>query len=68
MTAQSLDTDMQRLFYSTWPPSFSSHITTSPLVYDTRFITGIIQGSHCDNVYPSHYLQQYNYIILEFPL
>ena len=23
---QSLDTDMQRLFYSTWPPSFSSHI------------------------------------------
>ena len=25
-TAQWLDTDMQRLFYSTWPPSFSSHI------------------------------------------
>ena len=24
--SQSLDTDMQRLFYSTWPPSFSSHI------------------------------------------
>ena len=24
--AQSLDTDMQRLFYPTWPPSFSSHI------------------------------------------
>ena len=23
---QSLDTDMQRLFYSTWPPSFSFHI------------------------------------------
>ena len=22
---QSFDTDMQRLFYSTWPPSFSSH-------------------------------------------
>ena len=22
---QSLDNDMQRLFYSTWPPSFSSH-------------------------------------------
>ena len=24
--AQSLATDMRRLFYSTWPPSFSSHI------------------------------------------
>ena len=24
--AQSLDTDIQRRFYSTWPPSFSSHI------------------------------------------
>ena len=25
-TTQSLATDMRRLFYSTWPPSFSSHI------------------------------------------
>ena len=28
MKSLSLDTDMQRFFYSTWPPSFSSYVNT----------------------------------------
>ena len=37
LVTQSLDTDMQRLFlfnaffYSTWPPSFSSHIKNTDM-------------------------------------
>ena len=27
--AESFDTDLQRLFYSTWPPSLSSHLVTA---------------------------------------